>query len=598
MDTNQITNLLSELSDKLKNAPKNDYRNAQWGELYKKSCEHYSEIEVHACGVFPERLIGSNFPNETDIEKNYRRVSFQPTTKPYWKKAIKRLNRIWAEQNYSIDWTNDKALEYFTKETPLYQNTVSYFRSMVTQVKINDPNALLVLDFELPVKQSSEGDYVIDDSKEISPYPTIFKSCDVLKYEEGDFALLMSEEKSEVEYANRKEKSGYVLYLYDENSIYRIVQVGKKVEWKFEASLYYEHGLDYVPAWKLKGTPDDVIDGVLYYESFFSGALPHLNEAVIIHSTNKGVRNKVSYPTRVYYEQKCNAEGCSNGKVFANDKWDNCSKCNGTGSVRFSPFTDYVHEMPSATNAAGQGEVAFPGFTYVSPDGAIIKDNEEVIDKYMSIAFAFINFEGTPDGAKAGLGEDATATKTKIDREEQFVSMLDISNDIFDLLEKYLDAAYEVRYGQESPIKITPPKNFELTSTGEMTAELSEAKKNGIPSVVLSEFTLEYVKKKFPLNSNVARIAEIAQYCDSLFTLDDQTIQMIQTGGNVSKWEVILHYNFDQFMYQIMGENKGWAEMGLSKVSELLQAKAKAKESELGTKNTADNILGQIANES
>lgn len=77
----------------------------------------------------------------------------------------------------------------------------------------------------------------------------------------------------------------------------------------------------------------------------------------------------------------------------------------------------------------------------------------------MSIAFSRSNFEGTPDGAKAGLGQDATATKTKIDREEQLVSILDISNEL-ELLLKYLNAAYKIRYNEESPIKITPPKNL------------------------------------------------------------------------------------------------------------------------------------------
>lgn len=595
MEENKVIEILKEVSSKLKNAKKNDYENADWGGVYKKAKEHYEEIEVHACGDFPQKLIGSNFPNESDVEKQYRRNSFQPTTKPYWKKAVKRLNRIWAEQNFSIDFKDETAKEYFTEKTPLYVNTFSFFKSIATQSKINDPNGVLVVDFDLPVKQTSEGDFVIDDSKEIAPYPSIYECDDVLMFEEGDFTLLMSEEKSIVEFGNGKVNDGYVMYLYTTTEIWRIVQVGKKVDWKFEAKVYYTHGLGYLPAWKLKGTPEEVINGAIYYESYFAGALPHLNEAVIIHSTNKSVRNKVSFPTRVYYEQKCNADGCNNGKVFneSENSWGNCSKCNGTGSVRFSPFTDYIHETPNLTNDAAN--VSFPGFTYVSPDGGIIKDNEDVIDKYMSIAFSFINFEGTPDGNKAGLGEGATATKTKIDREEQFISILDISNDLFELLGWYLDAAYQIRYNKESEIEINPPKNFELVSSEEMTAEISEAKSNGIPSVVLSEMMVDYVKKKFPLNANVSRIAEIAQYSDSLFTLDDSTIQMIQTGGNVAKWEVILHYNFQQFMYQVMTEKENWAEMDLKEVHELLKAKAIEKEKELNAnRQTADRIINEM----
>jgi len=260
-----------------------------------------------------------------------------------------------------------------------------------------------------------------------------------------------------------------------------------------------------------------------------------------------------------------------------------------------SPFQDYVHEAPTPTNNTGIQDVPFPGFAYVSPDGAIIKDNEEVIDKYMSIAFSFINFEGTPDGAKAGLGQDATATKTKIDREEQFVSILDISNELFELLWKYLNAAYKIRYNEESPIKITPPKNFELVTSQEMTTELSEAKTNGIPAIVISEMIVEYLAKKFPLGSDINRIAQIAQYSDPLFTYSLTDIQVLQATGVIEKWEAVLHAHFEQFMYQIMAEKENWMEAELSEIKDLLEAKAKAKQTALDSgKNTADNIMSQI----
>lgn len=597
MEQNKLNQVISTLVEKIKAAPHNDYEKAKWGELYKKSTEHAEEIEVHAYGEFPEKLIGSAFPNELKEETNYRRSSFQPTTKPYWKKALKKLNRIWAEQNYQIDWSDDTIREYFTEQTPIYKSTIGFFRSIATQSKVNDPNGVLVLDFDLPTKEI-DGEIIVDDSKELEPYPSIYDSDDVLMFESGDFALLMSEEKSLVSFGNRMEQTGYVLYLYDKEYIYRISQTGKKIEFNFNVIEYYNHNLGYLPAWKLKGTPDKVINNEVYYESHFSGALPHLNEAVIIHSTNKGVRNKVSYPTRVYYEKKCNADGCSNGKVFntVSNEFESCKSCNGTGQVRFSPFTDFVHELPTATNNTGNSEVSFPGFTYVSPDGTIIKDNEDVIDKYMSIAFSFINFEGTPDGAKAGLGEDATATKTKIDREEQFISILDISNELFELLTYYLNAAYKIRYNADSPIVVSPPKNFELTTSGEMTTELGEAKKNGMPSIAVSEMVVEYVAKKFAMNADIVRISEVAQYSDALFTKDDADIQILQTGGNIEKWEVVLHINFDVFMYEIMDEVTGWAEMDNKELKAMLIEKAKAKQLALDSgKTTASNLIKDIA---
>jgi len=48
-------------------------------------------------------------------------------------------------------------------------------------------------------------------------------------------------------------------------------------------------------------------------------------------------------------------------------------------------------------------------------------------------------------------------------------------------------------------------------------------------------------------------------------------------------------------MYQIMAEKQNWMEAELSEIKDLLEAKAKAKQTALDSgKNTADNIMSQI----
>jgi len=589
----QQSKILSDITSKLKSVG-NKNAKPDWGKLYHKAYVHAEEIEVHACGEFPTKLIGANFPGETDEEKNYRKISFQPITKPYWKKALRTLNRVWAEQNYTLNLNDDSAKEYFFTEFPMGGDVRNFFKSIVTESKISEPNGVLCLDFDLPVKENANGEIVIDDSKELEPYATVYECEDVLMFENNDFCLVQSSEKSEVEYGSRKEKSGLVLYLYDDANIYRIQQVGKKVDWQFELAVYYQHDLGYMPAWKLKGTPEDIIDDEVYYESYFAPALPHLNEAVIIHSTNKSVRNKVSYPTRAYYDQPCTNKGCNNGQIWDGDKQTNCSVCGGTGSVKFSPFRDYVHELPTATKDTGKDSVAFPGFAYVSPDGTIIKDNEEVIDKYLETAFLFLNIDVNAQGNSKGL-TDPTATKSKIDRDEQYISLLDISNELFWLLKVFLDSAYKVRYNKDSPIEIKPPVTFDLISSDELSTQLGKAKADKLPNMALSEMTLKYFEQEF--NSTISKKAQIAQYCDVLFVTDNTDLAILQTNGNVEKWQVILHVNFESFINELL-EEKGEAinEMPLKEIKTLLEAKAKVKESEMNAgKNTADNIIKDIA---
>jgi len=593
LNEKQLSTILSEISAKYKAASSKKDGKADWGKLYKKATEHAEEIEVHSCGDFPNKLIGANFPGETEEERVYRKTSFQPITKPYWKKALRTVNRVWAEQNYSIDWADEKAKKYFLEDFPMDNDVRNYFKSIVTEAKISEPNGVCVLDFDLPVKELANGELVIDDRIEISPYPTVYESEDVLMYEKNDFTLCLSGEKSIVEYGGKKEKSGMVLYLYDNENIYRIQQIGKKVDWQFELSVYYNHALGYLPAWKLKGTPEEIIQDEVYYESYFAPALPHLNEAVIIHSTNKSVRNKVSYPTRAYYDQPCTNKECNHGKVWHDDKQMSCSTCGGTGSVKFSPFRDYVHELPTATSDTGKDSVAFPGFAYVSPDGTIIKDNEEVIDKYLETAFLFLNINVNAQGNAKGLN-DPTATKSKIDRDEQYISMLDISNELFWLLQQFLNAAYKIRYNKESPIKVKPPTNFDLISTDELSTRLGEAKKAGLSDLAITEFTLQLFEQEFP--QTVSRKAEIAAYSDVLFVKETADISILQTNGNVAKWQVLLHVNFERYVNEIMESGKDIMQMELKEIDAILVERAKKDEAELSAgQNSAANIIKDIA---
>lgn len=593
LNEKQLNKILSEVSSKYKSAATKKDGKADWGELYREACKQADEIEVHSCGDFPNKLIGANFPGETDEEREYRRRSFQPITKPYWKKALGTLNRVWSEQNYSIDWVDEDAKKYFLENFPMGNDVRSFFKSIVTEQKISEPNGVLALDFDLPVREDANGELVIDDTEALEPFATVYDSDDLLMFESNDFALCLSEEKSLVEYGGRKEKVGLVLYLYDNENIYRIAQVGKKVDWQFELSVYYNHALGYLPVWKLKGTPEDVIQDETYYESYFAPALPYLNEAVIIHSTNKSVRNKVSYPIRVYYDQLCTNKDCSNGKVYNDGGASNCSTCGGTGSVKFSPFRDYVHELPTATNDVDKNSVAFPGVSFVAPDGAIIKDNEEVIEKYLENAFLFLNIEVGATGNSKGLN-DPTATKSKIDRDEQYILMLSISNELFILFQQFLNAAYEVRYGKESPIKVKPPTTFDLISTDEITARLGEAKKAGLSDLALTEFTLQLFEQEFP--QTVSMMAEIAAYSDVLFVKETADITILQTNGNVAKWQILLHVNFQRYVNEMIESNAAFMELTLPEIDKKLVERAKQDEATLSAgANSAGNIMKDIA---
>ena len=124
---------------------------------------------------------------------------------------------------------------------------------------------------------------------------------------------------------------GLFLELYDANNIYYIRQYGERDNYLFELELYYSHNWDYLPAWRLGGIPK-YSENEYYYHSYFSGALPNLDQAAIFSSTQFGVISKVAYPTRWYYSDDCYT---CNGNGFELDLdgegSKRCTSCGGTG---------------------------------------------------------------------------------------------------------------------------------------------------------------------------------------------------------------------------------------------------------------------------
>jgi hypothetical protein len=189
---------------------------------------------------------------------------------------------------------------------------------------------------------------------------------------------------------------------------------------------------------------------------------------------------------------------------------------------------------------------------------------------------------------------DPTATKSKIDRDEQYISMLDISNELFGLLQYFLNAAYKVRYNKDSPIIVKAPTNFDLISTDELSKRLGEAKKAGLSDLALTEFTLQLFEQEFP--QTVSRKAQIAAYSDVLFVKETADITILQTNGNIAKWQVLLHTNFERYVNEMIEANPDFMEMELKDIDKLLVERAKLDEAEMSKgANSASNIIRQIA---
>ena len=288
LDKKSLTVIIEELSNIA--SVKSKGKEIEPNPTYSVTVDLLEQVRVHSqLSTFPAKLISDNAPNETEAEFNYKQRTYQPTTRPIWKEATTQINRIFNKQNYSVKgwgnnegvYENEPAEQYFFEDYPGHRDIMSYFETVIKPAKDEDPNALLCLDLK---------DTQFPDTELPQPIMKLYY-CDKVMMNNEAFAVVLTDERSVVEFANSEERTGLVFKLYDNEMIYRVVQYGEKKDFLFNVEEYYRHDLGYVPAELLKGQPKSD-HGLEYYESLFMDAVPMLND-VTIDTTNLRV-NKVS----------------------------------------------------------------------------------------------------------------------------------------------------------------------------------------------------------------------------------------------------------------------------------------------------------------
>lgn len=533
--------------------------------IYRESVELRDMIRVHSdISNKPIELLRKRAPNEDDRQYRYRVLNFENVTMPPFMKALGKLNRIFNPSNYSIQWTKEQTeeKEFFEEEIPVFGNISSYFEEIVLTQKILDPNSLMIVrPYYIPVKEGydEEGQPILlfDDSQKIIPVACVIKCDDVIDYKESVYALILTEEKSEVRVGDKMVREGLVFEFYDNQNIYRIYQKGEKKDWLFtDPIIYYPHGLGYLPAWKLKGIPQQK-DMHVIYQSYFIYAIPNLNIALYAHS-NLDLSNVTHmHPQKVEYVDRCNAEGCNNGMVNIWNASSNgyitqpCKACEGTGRMtKTGPMVTKQLLIPDAMQEDNDiNKVPPPGVWYVAPNPDVPKFVYEKYKQDVIDAFMFLNMDVSNSDVKGS----ETALGKQIDREELFAMLLRISNEIFGLFHKGIKAIGEMRYGSgfKTPV-VSAPTSFSIRSEQDLLAELAEAKKSGVPDVALREILREYFSKRFSNQAHIEKITNLAFGVDRLITKDQDECLALQATGNASKLEVVLHDSIFTFIENIV----------------------------------------------
>lgn len=587
MNEEQIRQILNSKIEILKKA---DSDKKDYTDVYVESVEFAERISIHSqIGKFPEKLFKTRAPNQTEAEFLYLKATYKTTSFTVWERFMGFINRIWNDQNWSISWSKEKSLSisesespqyYLEKEYPIFHSIESYYKNVVLYVKEKDANALMVHKPSfIPAKQNGD-EFIIDESELIKPVAYIYSSSQVLGFVEDEYALILLKDKSPVTWGNGKMPEGLIFEFYDDENIWKIIQVGKKIDYKFDFFIYWNHALGYVPVKKLGGNPIQKDKGLLYHSHFMSAIEP-LDDVLLDSSYLRAIKAGHAFPHKWEYYEECdfnNGESsCVNGRVLVSGIDSACPSCSGTGKVRpSSPLGVFQVKMPTRSDDSSK-DISTPPFGWVAPDPLIMEFLRKEIEINKLEALSILNLFSNSDvkGSDTALGK-------QIDREDSFSFVQSISNQNFELFEFSHKVILQMRYGKDVSLPvISYPKNFSIRNESELTEELSQAKEKGLPEIAIRKILLEYLITRFSTEAETMKAVNLTFYSDRLISLTSLEISQKKLSRSVLNWEDILHTSIYTFITESVNEDVGFFDKAIEDQKAVLILKAKAKDLEI-----------------
>jgi len=248
------------------------------------------------------------------------------------------------------------------------------------------------------------------------------------------------------------------------------------------------------------------------------------------------------------------------------------------------------HIAPDPMNPP-ETQMPFPGLTYVAPSNEPLQFVYDKFKNDVADAFSFINIEVSNSDAK---GSD-TALGKQIDREELFSFLMRISNELFDLMDFTIETVGNMRFLDFVKPVVSSPTSFAIRSEYDLTEELIEGKKAGLPDIAMRQIIRDYVAKRFSNQRNIEPIVNLVFSVDRFVTSNTVDITAKLANGTCMKWEAILHDSVYMFIDNALIKDSDFFKQDIDKQKTYLIDEAKAISAEITTQNTATVKIEEFA---
>lgn len=536
---------------------------------YNLTIELAKRITVHANGEIPEKLIYKRRPSEPEEIKEYRKQIYVPITKNPIGKVITSLQKIRRSQDWSIQYDKEKlpsviaeneSLEYYCENNyPGFTSVTNWVFSELLQRYLYDANSFVaVIAKELPV----------NSSQYIQPVADVFGSEQVIDYVENEYVVLLSADK--VKYTSEKGYRTYfdgnIYYILTTTHIIRYRQVNRSGD--LDIDLIYEHGFDRLPAFKVGGVFNRRINNDTVYESRIASMVPSLDEASREYSDLQAeIVQHIHSEKYIYTNLECpHCKGLGLGK-----EKEKCPHCGGVGHIKsVSPYGEYLIKAQSI----GEVSIPTPPIGYIQKSTEIAKLQDERVSAHIYKALASINMEflsNTP------LNQSGVAKEVDKDELNNFVNS--IAEDLVRIMDRVYFFICEYRYSvvvSDPDVRKTllptiyVPEKFDLLSSSYLMTEIQQARTSNVNPVLLKDMEIEYARKKYNADQDVANELESIYDVDPLYGYSqDEKVVMLNNNG-VTERDYVLSCNVIQFVRRAIDENKEFFSLDLMHKKEVI----------------------------
>lgn len=584
----------SWLSNRTNLVPKANSQVPVFYEEYPLITGQAERIRIHAePGIFPDELFENRSPNMTEAEYVYVKKNFKQTSLPVFIDYINTITRSFSDDNWNIDYKEEKketdqdSLRYYLEnDIKHYGSLENFIKFTLPALKTIDAMGIIAINIPgFPTKLNDAGELIYDQGGLLEPQPYYHPSKNILAYQDEEYFLVLLNEKCWVDYNGARKKEGLVFYFYDKNNIWRIEQVGKYVDFKFEYTLWYEHNWNKLPCKRLGGIPKIIGDKLIQQSDFLY--VCDLLDIVLLDSSNLFiVKSKCAYPYRISVGDVCefrDSQGnvCNKGQIW--DKNYNsgqggyvkCPACHNGLISRITPLGELIlRPQMREENAVSDNLTADEALKFAGPSKDMFEVLIDQIDKNLEQSRAIMHVYQSNTQVKGNPND--TALGMAIDEKSMAAFIKPKSDSMFSMYDFLIYGICYFRYKKESQHVLSYPVNFDFNTDADYLQQIGEAKKNGMPPVVIETKIDKYLQSSYYSEKSTANTYKLISAADRIIALSSDEIDFALTKGLVDGWEKILHDSALTLIEALIRENETFFDQDMKDQIAQLQEVAKA----------------------